>query len=89
MGANTSMSIAFKNWVMDEQEKDEDKMVEELKHQELLQNIKMTLRKVLSSETMTLDGRGKLNTVINIVNKEIIRIENIVDNHEKWENAPC
>jgi len=83
------MSIAFKNWVMDEQEKDEDKMVEELKHQELLQNIKMTLRKVLSSETMTLDGRGKLNTVINIVNKEIIRIENIVDNHEKWENAPC
>jgi hypothetical protein len=27
--------------------------------------------------------------VINIVNKEIIRIENIVDNHEKWENAPC
>jgi len=89
MGANTSMSIAFKNWVMDEQEKDEDKMVEELKHKELLQNIKMTLRKVLSSETMTLDGRGKLNTVINIVNKEIIRIENIVDNHEKWENAPC
>jgi len=89
MGANTSMSIAFKNWVMDEQEKDEDKMVEELKHKELLQDIKMTLRKVLSSETMTLDGRGKLNTVINIVNKEIIRIENIVDNHEKWENAPC
>jgi len=83
------MSIAFKNWVMDEQEKDEDKMVEELKHKELLQDIKMTLRKVLSSETMTLDGRGKLNTVINIVNKEIIRIENIVDNHEKWENAPC
>jgi len=83
------MSIAFKNWVMDEQEKDEAKMVEELKHKELLQNIKMTLRKVLSSETMTLDGRGKLNTVINIVNKEIIRIENIVDNHEKWENAPC
>ena len=89
MGANTSMSIAFKNWVMDEQEKDEAKMVEELKHKELLQDIKMTLRKVLSSETMTLDGRGKLNTVINIVNKEIIRIENIVDNHEKWENAPC
>ena len=83
------MSIAFKNWVIDEQEKDEDKMVEELKHKELLQDIKMTLRKVLSSETMTLDGRGKLNTVINIVNKEIIRIENIVDNHEKWENAPC
>mgnify|MGYP001483223978 FL=1 len=83
------MSIAFKNWVMDEQEKDEAKMVEELKHKELLQDIKMTLRKVLSSETMTLDGRGKLNTVINIVNKEIIRIENIVDNHEKWENAPC
>ncbi len=83
------MSIAFKNWVMNEQEKDEAKMVEELKHKELLQDIKMTLRKVLSSETMTLDGRGKLNTVINIVNKEIIRIENIVDNHEKWENAPC
>ena len=83
------MSIAFTDWVMEEQEKDEDKMVEELKHKELLQDIKMTLRKVLSSETMTLDGRGKLNTVINIVNKEIIRIENIVDNHEKWENAPC
>jgi hypothetical protein len=83
------VSIAFTDWVMEEQEKDEDKMVEELKHKELLQDIKMTLRKVLSSETMTLDGRGKLNTVINIVNKEIIRIENIVDNHEKWENAPC
>ena len=83
------MSIAFTDWVMEEQEKDEDKMVEELKHKELLQDIKMTLRKVLSSETKTLDGRGKLNTVINIVNKEIIRIENIVDNHEKWENTPC
>jgi len=82
------MSIAFKNWVMDEQEKDEAKMIEELKHQELLQKIKMTLRKVLSSETMTLDGRGKLNTVINIVNKEIIRIEKIVEEHEKQE-APC
>ena len=49
----------------------------------------MTLRKVLSSETMTLDARAKVNDVIREVNQEIIRIEKLVSNHEQQENAPC
>lgn len=83
------MSIAFKNWVMDEQEKEEKAMITELQQKEFLDNIKMTLRKVLSSETMTLDARAKVNDVIREVNQEIIRIEKLVSNHEQQENAPC
>jgi len=83
------MSIAFKNWVMDEQEKEEEAMMTELKQKEFLDNIKMTLRRVLSSETMTLDARSKVNDVIRQVNQEIIRIEKLVSDHEQQENAPC
>ena len=89
MGASTSMSIAFKNWVMDEQEKEEEAMITELKQKEFLDDIKMTLRRVLSSETMTLDARSKVNDVIRQVNQEIIRIEKLVSDHEQQENAPC
>jgi hypothetical protein len=83
------MSIAFKNWVMEEQEKDEERMIYELKQKEFLDNIKMALRKVLSSETMTLDARAKVNDVIRQVNEEIIKIEKLVSDHEQQENAPC
>ncbi len=83
------MSIAFKNWVMDEQEKEEEAMMTELKQKEFLDDIKMTLRRVLSSETMTLDARSKVNDVIRQVNQEIIRIEKLVSDHEQQENAPC
>tara|TARA_R110002012_G_scaffold312192_1_gene522377 strand:+ start:758 stop:1009 length:252 start_codon:yes stop_codon:yes gene_type:complete len=83
------MSIAFKNWVMDEQEKEEEAMITELKQKEFLDDIKMTLRRVLSSETMTLDARSKVNDVIRQVNQEIIRIEKLVSDHEQQENAPC
>lgn len=83
------MSIAFKNWVMDEQEKEEEAMITELKQKEFLDDIKMTLRKVLNSETMTLDARSKVNDVIKQVNQEIIRIEKLVSDHEQQENAPC
>ena len=83
------MSIAFKNWVMDEQEKDEEKMIAELQQKEFLDDIKMTLRKVLNSETMTIDARSKVNDVIKQVNQEIIRIEKLVSDHEQQENAPC
>ena len=83
------MSIAFKNWVMDEQEKEEKAMITELKQKEFLDDIKMTLRKVLNSETMTLDARSKVNDVIKQVNQEIIRIEKLVSDHEQQENAPC
>ena len=83
------MSIAFKNWVMDEQEKEEEAMMTELKQKEFLDDIKMTLRKVLNSETMTLDARSKVNDVIKQVNQEIIRIEKLVSDHEQQENAPC
>lgn len=83
------MSIAFKNWVMDEQEKDEEKMIAELQQKEFLDDIKMTLRKVLNSETMTIDARAKVNDVIRQVNQEIIRIEKLVSDHEQQENAPC
>jgi len=83
------MSIAFKNWVMEEQEKEEEAMITELKQKEFLDDIKMTLRKVLSSETMTLDARSKIVDVIRQVNQEIIKIEKLVSNHEQQENAPC
>ena len=83
------MSIAFKNWVMDEQEKEEEKMIYELQQKEFLDDIKMTLRKVLNSETMTIDARSKVNDVIKQVNQEIIRIEKLVSDHEQQENAPC
>jgi len=83
------MSIAFKNWVMDEQEKEEEAMITELKQKEFLHDIKMTLRRVLSTETMTLDARSKVNNVIIQVNQEIIRIEKLVSDHEQQENAPC
>ncbi len=83
------MSIAFKNWVMDEQEKEEEAMMTELKQKEFLDDIKMTLRRVLNSETMTLDARSKVNDVIRQVNQEIIRIEKLVSDHEQQENAPC
>ena len=83
------MSIAFKNWVMDEQEKEEEAMITELKQKEFLHDIKMTLRRVLSSETMTLDARSKVNHVILKVNQEIIRIEKLVADHEQQENPPC
>ena len=83
------MSIAFKNWVMDEQEKEEEAMITELKQKEFLDDIKMTLRRVLSTETMTLDARSKVNNVIIQVNQEIIRIEKLVSDHEQQENAPC
>lgn len=83
------MSIAFKNWVIDEQEKEEEAMMTELKQKEFLDNIKMTLRRVLSSETMTLDARSKVNDVIKQVNQEIIRIEKLVSDHEQQENAQC
>jgi hypothetical protein len=83
------MSIAFKNWVIDEQEKEEEAMMTELKQKEFLDNIKMTLRRVLSSETMTLDARSKVNDVIRQVNQEIIRIEKLVSDHEQQENAQC
>ena len=72
------MSIAFKNWVMDEQEKEEEAMMTELQQKEFLDDIKMTLRRVLSTETMTLDARSKVNNVILKVNQEIIRIEKLV-----------
>ena len=83
------MSIAFKNWVMDEQEKEEEAMMTELQQKEFLDDIKTTLRRVLSSETMTLDARSKVNDVIRQVNQEIIRIEKLVSDHEQQENAPC
>ena len=83
------MSIAFKNWVIEEQEKEEEAMITELKQKEFLDDIKMTLRKVLSSETMTLDARSKIVDVIRQVNQEIIKIEKLVSNHEQQENAPC
>lgn len=83
------MSIAFKNWVMDEQEKEEEAMMTELQQKEFLDDIKMTLRRVLSTETMTLDARSKVNNVILKVNQEIIRIEKLVSDHEQQENAPC
>ena len=83
------MSIAFKNWVMDEQEKEEETMITELQQKEFLDDIKMTLRRVLSTETMTLDARSKVNNVILKVNQEIIRIEKLVSDHEQQENAPC
>ena len=83
------MGIAFKNWVMDKQEKEEEAMITELQQKEFLDDIKMTLRRVLSSETMTLDARSKVNNVILKVNQEIIRIEKLVSDHEQQENAPC
>ena len=83
------MGIAFKNWVMDKQEKEEEAMITELQQKEFLDDIKMTLRRVLSTETMTLDARSKVNNVILKVNQEIIRIEKLVSDHEQQENAPC
>ncbi len=88
MGASTSMSIAFKNWVMDEQEKEEEKMIEEIKNKEYLQDLKMILRKVLNTESMTIDARSQISLVIKKLNREIIRIEKLIDQHEQQE-APC
>ena len=88
MGANTSMSIAFKNWVMDEQEKEEEKMIEEIKNKEYLQDLKMILRKVLNTESMTIDARSQISLVIKKLNREIIRIEKLLEKHEEQE-APC
>ena len=64
-------------------------MITELQQKEFLDDIKMTLRRVLSSETMTLDARSKVNDVIKQVNQEIIRIEKLVSDHEQQENAQC
>jgi len=88
MGASTSMSIAFKNWVMDEQEKEEEKMIEEIKNKEYLQDLKMILRKVLNTESMTIDARSQISLVIKKLNREIIRIEKLLEKHEEQE-APC
>tara|TARA_Y100000356_G_C11232504_1_gene275812 strand:- start:7 stop:255 length:249 start_codon:yes stop_codon:yes gene_type:complete len=82
------MSIAFKNWVMDEQEKEEEKMIEEIKNKEYLQDLKMILRKVLNTESMTIDARSQISLVIKKLNREIIRIEKLIDQHEQQE-APC
>jgi len=82
------MSIAFKNWVMDEQEKEEEKMIEEIKNKEYLQDLKMILRKVLNTETMTIDARSQISLVIKKLNREIIRIEKLIDQHAEQE-APC
>jgi len=82
------MSIAFKNWVMDEQEKEEEKMIEEIKNKEYLQDLKMILRKVLNTESMTIDARSQISLVIKKLNREIIRIEKLIDQHEEQE-APC
>lgn len=81
------MSIAFKNWVMDEQEKEEEKMLQELQQKDFLDDVKLLLRKVLNTETMTLDARSKINLAITKINTEIIRIEKLVDDHERTENA--
>jgi len=82
------MSIAFKNWVMDEQEKEEEKMIEEIKNKEYLQDLKMILRKVLNTESMTIDARSQISLVIKKLNREIIRIEKLLEQHEEQE-APC
>tara|TARA_R100000278_G_C5458592_1_gene160045 strand:+ start:610 stop:858 length:249 start_codon:yes stop_codon:yes gene_type:complete len=82
------MSIAFKNWVMDEQEKEEEKMIEEIKNKEYLQDLKMILRKVLNTESMTIDARSQISLVIKKLNREIIRIEKLLEKHEEQE-APC
>jgi len=81
------MSIAFKNWVMEEQEKDMDRMITEIKHQEHLTTIKQTIRNVLNEETLTINAREKLNSVIKNINTEIIRIEKIVSEHEQYQNT--
>ena len=83
------MSIAFKNWVMEEQEKDEARMIYELKQKEFLQGIKQTLRTVTNDEVVPPSVHTQINVVTSKINTEILRIEKMVQEHEQQENAPC
>lgn len=83
------MSIAFKNWVMDEQEKEEEKMIYELQQKEFLEGVKKALRSVSNTEILTPNAHKQLNNVTTNINQEIIRIEKLVSEHEQQENPPC
>jgi len=63
-------------------------MIEEIKNKEYLQDLKMILRKVLNTESMTIDARSQISLVIKKLNREIIRIEKLLEQHEEQE-APC
>ena len=83
------MSIAFKNWVMEEQEKDEERMIYELKQKEFLQSIKQTLRTVTNDEVVPPSVHRQISVVTGKINTEILRIEKMVQEHEQQENPPC
>jgi len=83
------MSIAFTDWVMEEQEKDEEEMIYELNQLEFLQDIKQTLRTVTNDEVVPPSVHRQISVVTGKINTEILRIEKMVQEHEQQENAPC
>lgn len=83
------MSIAFTDWVIEEQEKDEERMIYELNQLEFLQSIKQTLRTVTNDEVVPPSVHKQISVVTGKINTEILRIEKMVQEHEQQENAPC
>ena len=64
------MSLAFKSWVMDEQEREENKMIE-------IQTFIDELKELANKEPDV-----RLNTIILLIEK----YQKIIDEHERLEN---
>ena len=69
------MSLAFKSWVMDEQEREENKMIE---IQTFIDELKDISAKAQDKEGFV----GALNQI----NKLIEKYQKIIDEHERLEN---
>ena len=69
------MSLAFKSWVMDEQERKENKMIE----------IQTFIDELKDISSKAQDKEGFVGA-LNQINKLIEKYQKIIDEHERLEN---
>jgi geranylgeranyl pyrophosphate synthase len=69
------MSIAFKNWVMEEQEKDEEKMLIDEDNISTYKDIELIARSLKTSEKLEPYVQNRLDTIIKKCNERINSFE--------------
>jgi len=69
------MSIAFKNWVMEEQEKDEEKMLIDEDNINTYKDIELIARSLKTSEKLEPYVQNRLDTIIKKCNERINSFE--------------
>ena len=80
------MSIAFTDWVMEEQEKDEEKMLIDEDNISTYKDIELIARSLKTSEKLEPYVKNRLDTIIKKCNE---RINSFEDKEKDRELASC